>query len=152
VYEGLAFPLLWVVLEKKGCSDTAERIALLESYERLFGKHSLEFITADREFIGTTWFRYLCKQQLPLRIRIPDNLWVTTANGRKSVAARNLFRTQKAGLGVWRRGRRRVLGQERFLMGLRNASGESVIVASNEASQEVLQDYAKRWKSETLFG
>src|SRR5437764_9078301 len=41
VYEGLAFPLLWVVLEKKGCSDTSERIALLQEYQRRFGKDSL---------------------------------------------------------------------------------------------------------------
>ena len=152
VYDGLAFPLLWVVLEKKGCSDTAERIALLESYQRLFGKDSLEFVTADREFIGTTWFAYLCKEKIPLRIRIRENLLVTTANGRRSVAVRNLFRTQKAELGVLLKGRRRVLGEDLFLMGMRKATGDYVIVASNEASQRVLSDYAKRWKIETLFG
>lgn len=152
VYEGLAFPLLWVVLEKKGCSDTNERIALLERYQRLFGKASLDFVTADREFIGTAWFAYLCKEQIPLRIRLRDNLLVTTANGRKRVVARNLFRTQKADVGVLLSGRRRVLGQELFLMGMRKTTGEYVIVASNEASQSVLSDYAQRWKIETLFG
>lgn len=152
VYEGLAFPLLWVVLEKKGCSDTAERIALLESYQRLFGKDSLEFVTADREFIGTSWFGYLCKEKIPLRIRIRENLLVTTANGRQRVAAKNLFRTQKAEIGVLLSGRRKVLGEELFLMGMRKATGDYVIVASNEASQSVLSDYAKRWKIETLFG
>jgi hypothetical protein len=140
VYEGLAFPLLWVVLEKKGCSDTQERIALLEQYQRLFGKDSLEFVTADREFIGTTWFAYLCKEKIPLRIRIRENLLVTTATGRKRVAARKLFRTQKAEVGVLLNGRRRVLGQELFLMGMRKATGDYVIVASQEASQEVLRD------------
>jgi hypothetical protein len=152
VYEGLAFPLLWVVLEKKGCSDTAERIALMEQYQRLFGKDSLEFVTADREFIGTAWFAYLCKEKIPLRIRIRENLLVTTAKGGKRVAARNLFRTHKSGVGVLLSGRRRVLGQDLFLMGMRRASGDYVIVASNEASPSVLSDYAKRWKIETLFG
>jgi hypothetical protein len=152
VYEGLAFPLLWVVLEKKGCCDTTERIALLEQYQRLFGKDSLEFVTADREFIGTTWFAYLCKEKIPLRIRIRENLLVTTANGRKRVAARKLFGTQKAEVGVLLNGRRRVLGQDLFLMGMRKASGDYVIVASDEASPSVLDDYAKRWKIETLFG
>lgn len=51
VYEGIAFPLLWTVLEKKGCSDTRERIRLVENYVRLFGKDSISFVTADREFI-----------------------------------------------------------------------------------------------------
>lgn len=152
VYQGLAFPLLWVVLEKKGCSDTAERIALLQEYQRLCGKDSLEFVTADREFSGTLWFGYLSKEKVPFRIRIRENLLVTTANGRKRVAARNLFRTQKRGKGVLLSGRRRVLGQEVFLMGMRQHSGEYVIVASNESSPEVLRDYAKRWQIETLFG
>ncbi len=30
-YKGLAFPLLWVLLDKKGNSDTLERLALLDS-------------------------------------------------------------------------------------------------------------------------
>jgi hypothetical protein len=34
VYQGVAFPLLWTALEKKGCCDTAERIELLETYVR----------------------------------------------------------------------------------------------------------------------
>jgi hypothetical protein len=87
-----------------------------------------------------------------LRIRIRENLLVTTANGRKRVAARNLFRTQKKGVGVLLSGRRRVLGQELFLMGMRTDAGECVIVASQEASLAVLSDYAKRWKIETWFG
>ncbi|MCA1591861.1 MAG: hypothetical protein LC754_04240 [Acidobacteria bacterium] len=31
VYKSVAFPLLWTVLEKKGCSNTAERITLWKS-------------------------------------------------------------------------------------------------------------------------
>ena len=50
VDKGVAFPLLWTVLEKKGCSDTRERIALLEKYLQLFGQDALSFVTADREF------------------------------------------------------------------------------------------------------
>lgn len=56
VWKGVAFPLLWTVLEKKGCSDTAERIQLLEKYLKLFGSASLSFVTADREFIGRIGF------------------------------------------------------------------------------------------------
>jgi len=44
VYKGVAFPLLWTVLEKKGCCDTAERIRLLEKYLQLFGANSLWFV------------------------------------------------------------------------------------------------------------
>jgi hypothetical protein len=152
VYKGVAFPLLWTVLEKKGCSDTSERIQLLEKYLKLFGKESLAFITADREFIGREWFRYLRREKIPFRLRIRENLKVTTARGNKKVSARNLFRTQRAGVGVLLRGERKVLGEEVSLMGMRTREGEYVIVASSTETEEILKDYARRWKIENLFG
>lgn len=152
VYNGVAFPLLWTVLEKKGCSDTRERIELLEKYLKLFGKETLSFVTADREFIGRDWFRYLRRKKIPFRIRIKENLKVTNARGNKMVAAKNLFRTQRAGVGVLLRGQRKVLTEEVSLMGMRTSEGEYVIVASNAESDQILTDYALRWKIETLFG
>lgn len=152
VYKGVAFPLLWTVLEKKGCSDTAERIALAERYLKLFGTDSISFVTADREFIGRNWFRYLRREKIPFRIRIKENLRVTNARGNKMVSARNLFRTQRAGEGFLLGGERRVLGEEVSLMGMRTAEGEYVIVASSTHTDEILRDYALRWKIENLFG
>lgn len=150
VYKGVAFPLLWTVLEKKGCSDTQERIQLLEKYLRLFGPAALSFVTADREFIGTCWFRYLRREKLPFRIRIKENLKVTNARGNKTVSAKNLFRTQRAGVGVLLCGGRRVLGEEASLMGMRTPEGEYVIVASSMESDRILSDYALRWKKRKL--
>jgi hypothetical protein len=91
VSQGVAFPLLWTVLEKKGCSDTQERIALIEKYVRLFGTDSLDFVTADREFIGTDWFSYLRRKQIPFRLRITENLKVTNARGNKRCRSRTCF-------------------------------------------------------------
>ncbi|MCP9496535.1 MAG: IS4 family transposase [Pyrinomonadaceae bacterium MAG19_C2-C3] len=152
VYNGGAFPLLWIVLEKKGCSDTRERIELLEKYAQLFGKDSIDFVTADREFIGRDWFAYLRRERLPFRIRIKENLKVTNARGTKLVSAKNLFRTEKAGVGRLLVGQRRVLGEAVSLMGLRTCEGEYVIVASSDETQEILSDYRQHWKIETLFG
>lgn len=152
VYRGVAFPLLWMVLEKKGCSNTRERIELLEKYLKLFGQDSLAFVTADREFIGRDWFAYLRRKKIPFRIRIKENLKVTNARGNKTVSARNLFRTYRAGVGVLLGGQRRVLGEEVSLMGMRTREGEYVIVASNAESDRILSEYAWRWKIETLFG
>jgi hypothetical protein len=152
VYKGVAFPLLWTVLEKKGCSDTKERIELLEKYVRLFGQDSLAFVTADREFIGTDWFSYLRRKQIPFRIRIKENLKVSNARGTKRVQARNLFRTRRAGVGVLLCGKRKVLGEEVSLMGMRTQEGEYVMVASSDETEEILKEYAQRWKIETLFG
>jgi len=152
VYEGVAFPLLWTVLEKKGCSDTQERIRLMERYLELFGTDSLSFVTADREFIGTQWFRYLRRARIPFRIRIRENLRVSNARGTRMVRVANLFRTQRAGVAVLLAGERRVLGATVWLMGMRTTEGDYVIVASNAESDEILADYALRWKIETLFG
>jgi len=152
VYKGVAFPLLWTVLEKKGCSNTAERITMVEKYIQLFGKDSLAFVTADREFIGRDWFRYLRQKRLPFRLRIRENLKVSNARGNKAVKALNLFRTHKAGVGVLLRGQRKVLGEEVAVMGMRTPEGEYVIVASSAESDRVLRDYALRWKIESLFG
>lgn len=152
VYQGVAFPLLWTVLEKKGCSNTQERQALLEKYLQLFGTDSLAFVTADREFIGRDWFRYLRKKRIPFRLRIKENIKVSNARGTKMVSAKNLFRTHPAGLGVLLCGKRKVLREEVSVMGLRTPAGEYVIVASNAESPEILKDYALRWKIESLFG
>jgi DDE family transposase len=152
VSKGVAFPLLWTVLEKKGCSDTKERIELLEKYLSLFGPDSLLFVTADREFIGRDWFRYLRQERIPFRIRIKENIKVANSRGHKMVSAKNLFRTQRAGVGSLLSGKRKVLGEELWLMGMRTPEGEYVIVASSTESDEILSDYAKRWKIETLFG
>ncbi len=100
VYKGVAFPLLWTVLEKKGCCNTQERIELLEKYLKLFGRDSIGFVTADREFIGRDWFRYLRQEKIPWRIRIKENILVANSRSTRMVSAKNLFRTQRAGVGV----------------------------------------------------
>ncbi|HVF26924.1 MAG TPA: IS4 family transposase [Pyrinomonadaceae bacterium] len=152
VYKGLAFPLLWAVLEKKGCSDTRERIELVEKYLKLLGKDSLEFVTADREFIGRDWFRYLRRRKIPFRIRIKENIKASNARGSKMVSVKNLFRTEEPGVGVLLVGERKVLGEALHLMGMRTTAGEYVIVASSAESEHILSDYAQRWKIENLFG
>jgi len=150
--QGISFPLLWTILEKKGCSDTSERIALIEDYLRLFGRQSIEFICADREFIGVDWLAFLCRECIPFRLRLKENHLVENSRHQRRVAARNLFRTQKAGVGVLLEGARQVLGQSLFVMGMRRSDGEYVIILSTEESEQLLSDYARRWGIETLFG
>jgi len=59
VYQGVAFPLLFSMLKKRGNSNSQERINLIERYINLFGKDSIECIVADREFVGERWLKYL---------------------------------------------------------------------------------------------
>ncbi|PYS46239.1 MAG: IS4 family transposase [Acidobacteria bacterium] len=151
-YRGIGFPLLWTILEKKGCSDTNERINLIEEYLRLFGRQSIEFICADREFIGVDWLAFLCRERIRFRLRLKENLLVENSRHTKRVAARNLFRTQQASVAVLLSGSCQVLGQRLFVMVLRRSDGEYVIVVSTQETTLLLADYARRWGVETLFG
>ena len=52
VYKGVAFALLFTMLDKRGNSNTQERITLMERFIRLFGKECIDSLVADREFVG----------------------------------------------------------------------------------------------------
>jgi hypothetical protein len=150
-HRGVAFPLLWRVLPKKGCSDTRERIELVEEFVELFGRASLRYLCADREFISVGWFAYLRRERLAFRIRVRANTKITNGRG-QSVQARHLFRSQRIGRAVLLKGARRLLGQELFVAGLRRCDGEYVIVCAPDESEALLEEYARRWEIETLFG
>lgn len=53
VYQGVAFPLLFTMLPKRGNSNSQERIDLVGRFIKLFGKDVIESLVADREFVGT---------------------------------------------------------------------------------------------------
>ncbi|MCA1612680.1 MAG: IS4 family transposase [Acidobacteria bacterium] len=151
IYKGAAFPLLWAVLPKKGCSSTAERIALLDEFGRQFGFASVAYLCADREFIGKDWFRYLRRKGVACRLRVRANTQVTNARGRV-VAARQLFRHCRVGRQEVLGGARVIRGERWYVTGLRLPKGEYVIVVAERETGAALSDYARRWEVETLFG
>jgi len=59
VYKGIAIPIYWLLLNKRGNSNTRERIALLKRFIKHFGKTRIIRLLADREFIGKDWFAWL---------------------------------------------------------------------------------------------
>jgi|SRR5947209_6901911 len=151
VHQGTAFPLLWVVLPKKGCSSTAERIALLDEFGRLFGFSAVAYLCADREFIGKDWFHYLRREGIACRIRVRANTQVTNGRGLR-VAARRLFRHCRVGQAEVLRGARLLWGERWHVTGMRLPRGEYLIIVSERETQTALEDYARRWEVETLFG
>ena len=52
VHHGVAFPLVWIMLDKKGNSNTRERCELWNRFLEIFGDRKIDFLTADREFVG----------------------------------------------------------------------------------------------------
>ena len=73
VFQGVAFPLYWTMLPKKGNSNTQERIALMEPVLALLGPERIRAVVCDREFIGQAWLQWLDKQGLTYHIRIREN-------------------------------------------------------------------------------
>ena len=70
VHQGVAFPLLWWMLDRKGNSNTPERVDLLKEFIELFCESKIAYLSADREFLGHDWLKYLLSQpMMPFRIR-----------------------------------------------------------------------------------
>ena len=94
VHEGIAFPLLWMMLDKKGNSNTDERIDLMERFYELFPHVQVRCLTTDREFVGADWLSYLllapdAKLKTPFRMRIRDSEML--CDGHRSLKVRTVF-------------------------------------------------------------
>ncbi|MCA1628736.1 MAG: IS4 family transposase, partial [Acidobacteria bacterium] len=150
-YKGVAIPILWTVLEKRGNSNTAERSAIVREFVALCGAHSIAYLAADREFIGKEWFRWLRAQRIDFRIRVKENTQVLNGRGQR-VPVWKLFRGQRLGTQLVIASARRCWGLDLYFSGVRLASGEYVIVVAPQAAERALEDYARRWEIETLFG
>lgn len=78
-------------MPKFGNSNTRERIELFERYIRLFGIEALDCLTADREFVGEEWIKYLNVNRICYCIRIHENFWVVQPHNGKRAKASWLF-------------------------------------------------------------
>ena len=150
VPQGTAFPLFWILLPKKGNSNTKERIQLINQFLDILGRHKINYLTGDREFIGQEWFDYLVKNQIQFRLRIKKNMMISRSNGRLS-PAENFFRSLPLSTECQLVGRRFVCGHLLWVTGMRLLSGDYLIVVACDDSAQVMNDYAKRWKIEVLF-
>jgi hypothetical protein len=149
---GIALPVFWSVLDKAGNSDTAERIALMERFLKVFGIAQIEALLADREFVGEAWFRWLQKQGIPFHQRLKRNTLVPNGWNRM-MRLDVLFGSLKPGACRRLPGRRPVWGSFVHLTALRLDDGDFLFVASSGAPQaEAIDAYADRWQVETLFG
>jgi hypothetical protein len=150
VHQGTAFPLFWILLPKKGNSNTQERIQLIDPFLDVFGNHKIQYLTGDREFMGKQWFDYLMKHQIHFRLRIKKNMMISRSNGRLS-PAENFFRSLPLSTACQLVDRRLVCGHLLWVTGMRLPSGDYLMVVTHDDSSQVLSDYAKRWKIEVLF-
>lgn len=150
-YKGIAIPIYWELLDKRGNSDTQERINLITKFTSKFGKDCIAGILADREFVGDDWFVWLIKEKIFFYIRIKKNFLTTDSRGR-SVHVYQLFRGMTPTEERILYGKRSVLGAELYLSALKLTDGEFLVVATNDEPGFAIRKYALRWEIETLFG
>ena len=154
-YRNVAFPLIFTMLNKRGNSNSDERIALIERFIRLFGAECIDCIMADREFVGEKWIRYLNSQNLRYYIRIRNNFNVFLPRKDKIVNLRSLFSDLK--IGEIRHYPRivKINNEYCYLSGtlsqIRGEKPELVVLICYNKNEQSFLNYKERWQIETCF-
>ena len=149
VWRGVAIPVLWETLDKKGNSNTGERMGLLELFRETFPEVHIETLYADREFIGNEWLAYLRQAGISYGIRCKENAQIAGKGGTRR-ALKSHFRALKTGEGK-RLGPVMMYGQQHYLEATRLSDGQLLVVCSDKEGKGI-EAYGERWQIETLFG
>lgn len=154
-YHGVAFPLLFRLLPKKGNSNTKERIELMERYVKLFGNSTIDCLVADREFVGERWIGWLNDNRIRYHIRIRENFRVHKPGDGSDFKAFWAFLDLKVGQSRHLYGIYLVHGQYCYLsaarMKNRDGKPELQILLSFNRPEEAVKTYKSRWQIETCF-
>lgn len=145
VYRGAAIPVYWLPLNKRGNSNSRERIALLKRFISQFGRDGIQGLLADREFIGDAWMGWLLERKIPFTIRIRNNSVTENAQGGRLRVDR-LFYALKPGEVLTLTDARLLGTRAVYLSGLRLNDGELLIVASDRFEQAAIRIYGLRWE------
>jgi len=155
VYDGLAFPVLYKLMDKRGNSQTKERIDMVNRFIRLFGRKALKNLVADREFVGGKWMEYLNFNNIEYHIRIRDNFWVKDPRTSKEFKAWWMFNDLKINQSKALYRIYYVNDQLCYLSAskIKNKDGvpELQVVISYNNPLDAQQLYADRWQIETAF-
>ena len=153
-YKNVAFPLMFRMLDKRGNSNTGERIALVKDFIAWFGRERIDCLLADREFVGEDWLGFLNQENIRYHIRIRNNFKAFSLRQQTQVKAWHLFNNLK--VGELRHYQRivKMHGQLCYLSGtktIKDGRIEYLILVSFNRPDQALEYYGKRWQVETLF-
>src|SRR6056297_4208175 len=155
-YKGVAFPLLFKMLDKRGNSNCDERIDLVNRFIRLFGTSCIDCLMADREFVGDEWINFLNDNKIRYYIRIRNNFKIFLPHKNKEIKAFWLFNSLKRGDFLHYRPIIRLGSQLCYISGCRMKSKETggrdflIIISFNKPEQAQI-NYNERWHIETCF-
>jgi Transposase DDE domain len=145
-YKTIALPLLVKDLDKAGCSNSDERIALLEQLLDIVPVEGIEILSADREFASVAFLTVLHERKINFALRLTSDTLITVGN--TTQAARAWFKATKPRTfhNV------QVYGVTINVAGYRMKNGDFLIVISNLDPELALRLYKERWRIESLFG
>ena len=150
-FKGTAIPIYWELLNKKGNSDTSERIAIIQKFINKFGKNCIAGLLADREFVRGDWFGWLLREKISFYIRIKNKINTTNSRG-SPIKIEKLFYDLNPMSQRVMYGKRKIMGHDLYLACLKLSNGELLIVATNENPGNAIETYGIRGDFETLFG
>ena len=145
-HRGVAFPIVWTVLNTQGNSSSRERIDLLRDFFKLVAPQDIDFFLADREFVGVTWFNYLDKRRVPFAIRIRKD---SLCDNWCSVYA--LFAHLPVGELKVSAHSYSIYNCRLRVVGLKLAHNDYAIIATNRSPAKAFLAYQHRWDIEMLF-
>ena len=144
----LQLPFYWELLDnRRGNSNAADRIALLQVCGRVLGKHRIGLVLGERALVGQQWPKWLQNNGLNFIMRLPKHHALTFVNGRRPALAdpglavgqvRRVAHCQVD--GVWGQVWVKALVENDFLF-----------LFGNVGLPYMGQLYAKRWRVEQCF-
>jgi len=138
---------MWSCLEKRGNSNTSERIDLIKRILLLIEPENIDCLLGDREFVGAEWIEWLDKQNIPYLFRIRNNSLL------EGVFPVNAFFRRLAPRKKVKNGKITLWGRTVYLSTRWSyKKDELVTIISNRRFQSPFKLYRKRWEVETFFG
>jgi len=148
-YKGMSIPLLWTLLDKKGNSNTTERIELMDRFLKIFPTQRVKRLLADRGFKGKEWLKYLITNNWAFCLRVANNTKVLNKHKNQEVPVCRIF-SLAVGEQMVLQKPRKVWGQMVYLAAAR-AGEELMVVICNAEPSTAIADYLQRWQIETMF-
>lgn len=158
VYHNVAIPIFWRNLHKIGHSSTQERIGLIKGALCRFDL-AYNVLVADREYVGTKWFKYLKENEIDFIIRLKRGTYkeaIDQSEGRSYEQLCDKVRRSKVA--------RKVLNKPFVLEGmplnfvvLKNGKRDGddpliyLLTSLREPAWLIAEKYRMRWKIEAFF-
>lgn len=149
VFKHASIPIYWMLLPKKGNSNSQERIAMVNKFIRYQGAEKIAYLTADREFGSQSFIKHLGQQNIRFCFRIKNNSLIQEPGQEVGLPVRNYlkqipFKHNRVieNVSIW--------GFTVSIVMFRKKK-DSVVLITNFDAKRAAKHYRQRWKIEELF-